>query len=87
MRERASVWSGSTRNSGTAERLPFYSRVDIRANRAFYFSRSELSLYLGVLNILNRENIRFDQIYNVNTKTGRINYSKDSLFPIFPTAG
>jgi hypothetical protein len=69
------------------ERLPYYGRVDLRANKAFYFSRSKFSLYLEILNATNRENLRFDHISGVNAKTRLISFSKDSLLPILPTAG
>jgi hypothetical protein len=69
------------------ERLPYYGRVDLRANKAFYYSRSKLSLYLEILNVMNRENIRYDRTSGVNSITRRISFSKDTLLPIIPTAG
>jgi hypothetical protein len=69
------------------ERLPYYGRVDFRVNKAFFASWGKISLYLELLNAANRENIRFDQITSVNPTTRRIFYSKDTLFPILPTAG
>ena len=69
------------------ERLPYYGRVDLRANKAFYYSRSKLSLYLEILNVLNRENIRYDHTSGVNSTTRKISFSKDTLLPIIPTAG
>ncbi len=69
------------------ERLPYYGRVDFRVNKAFYLSWGKISLYVELLNVANRENIRFDQITSVNATTKRIFYSKDTLFPILPTAG
>ncbi len=69
------------------ERLPFYGRIDLRANKAFYLSRSKISLYLEVLNIANRENFRYEQTYGVNATTRKINFKNDSLLPILPTAG
>ena len=68
-------------------RLPYYSRTDIRINKAFYFRRSKLSLYLELLNIQNRENIRFDKVNSVNSVSRKVSYSKDALLPIIPTAG
>ncbi len=37
-------------------RLPFYSRLDVRANRAFTFQRSRLTLFVEVMNLLGRRN-------------------------------
>ncbi len=70
-----------------AERLPYYSRIDLRLNKAFYFTRSKLSLYFEVVNVLHRKNKRFEQIYSVNAATRRISFGQDSLIPILPTAG
>jgi hypothetical protein len=69
------------------ERLPAYGRVDVRLNKAFYFRRGKLSLYLEVLNVSNRDNIRYDLTSSVNAATRKVNLSRDSLMPILPTAG
>jgi outer membrane receptor for ferrienterochelin and colicin len=69
------------------ERLPYYSRVDFRCSKAFYFKRSKLSLYLEVLNLFNQENWRFDRINSVNAATLKVSMGSDSLLPILPTAG
>jgi len=69
------------------ERLPFYSRVDFRCSKAFYFKRGKLSLYVELLNLFNRENWRFDRINSVNATTLKVSLGRDSLLPILPTAG
>ncbi len=68
-------------------RLPWYSRVDLRCSKAFYFKRSKLSLYIEVLNLFNRENLRYDQTNSVNTTTRKVSMARDSLLPLLPTAG
>ena len=73
----------STRN---ALRLPTYSRVDVRANRTFNWSRKRLTLFAEVINLLNRENVRFNPP-GVNTATGRVSNLYESLIPIVPSAG
>ena len=40
-----------------SERLPDYHKLDFRADRRFNLSRSELDLYLEILNLYNRENV------------------------------
>ena len=45
---------GSQRNTA---RLPYYSRVDLRANKAFLFRKWKLTLSGEVLNVQNRENL------------------------------
>jgi hypothetical protein len=73
----------STRNT---LRLPTYSRVDVRANRTFNWSRKRLTLFAEVINLLNRENVRFNPP-SVNTSTGRASNLYESLLPIVPSAG
>ena len=73
----------STRNT---LRLPTYSRVDVRANRTFNWSRKRLTLFAEVINLLNRENVRFNPP-GVNTATGRVSNLYESLIPIVPSAG
>ena len=41
-------------------RLPTYSRVDLRANRTFNWSRKRLTLFAEVMNVFNRNNVRFN---------------------------
>jgi hypothetical protein len=66
-------------------RMPAYSRLDIRANKSFNFDRWKLTLYAEVLNVLDRENIRYTtQPDSVN---GRLSISRDSMFPLLPIAG
>jgi len=73
----------STRNTS---RLPTYSRVDVRANRTFNWSRKRLTLFAEVINLLNKENVRFNPP-GVNTSTGRVSNLYESLIPIVPSAG
>jgi outer membrane receptor for ferrienterochelin and colicin len=73
----------STRNM---LRLPTYSRVDVRANRTFNWSRKRLTLFAEVINLLNRENVRFNPPA-VSTSTGRVSNLYESLLPIVPSAG
>jgi hypothetical protein len=75
------VWS--TRNE---VRLPTYSRVDLRANRTFNWSRKRLTLFAEVMNVLNRDNLRYIPP-GVNTTTGRVSTMFESMLPIVPSAG
>jgi outer membrane receptor for ferrienterochelin and colicin len=68
-------------------RLPFYSRVDLRVNKGFYLKRSKLSLFVEVLNVSNRKNLRYDLTNSVNSTTRKVSMSRDTLLPILPTAG
>jgi hypothetical protein len=67
-------------------RLPTYARVDVRANRTFNWSRKRLTLFAEVINLLNRDNVRFNPP-GVNTTTRRVSNLFESLIPIVPSAG
>jgi hypothetical protein len=40
-------------------RLPAYSRLDLRANRTYHWGPRRLTLFAEVMNVLNRENVRY----------------------------
>ena len=67
-------------------RLPAYSRLDLRADRTFTYRKSRLTLFLEVVNAMNRDNYRFDSP-GINTVTRRVFEPLDSLFPLLPVAG
>ena len=73
-------------SSRNALRLPTYARVDVRANRTFNWSRKRLTLFAEVINLLNRDNVRFNPP-GVNTTTRRVSNLFESLIPIVPSAG
>ncbi len=66
-------------------RLPAYSRLDARADRAFNWSGRRLVLFVEVGNILNHENLR-NTPYFVD-RAGRVFGVTQSLMPIVPSAG
>jgi hypothetical protein len=66
-------------------RLPVYARLDIRANRTFTFQRSRLTLFVEVMNLLNRDNLR--QVDgSIRTNLDAIGFV-DRLLPRVPSAG
>jgi hypothetical protein len=67
-------------------RVPTYSRLDLRANRTFNRARKRLTLFAEVMNVLNRDNLRFNPP-GVNTRTGKVNGLFESMIPIVPSAG
>lgn len=73
----------STRND---VRVPTYSRIDLRANRTFNWSRKRLTLFAELMNVLNRDNVRFTPP-EVNTRTGQVTGLFESMIPIVPSAG
>ena len=66
-------------------RLPAYSRLDVRADRAFNWSGRRLVLFVDVANILNRTNLR-NASYFVD-RAGRVFQTTESLMPIVPSGG
>lgn len=67
-------------------RLPVYARVDVRANRTFNWSRKRLTLFGEVMNVLNRDNVRFYPP-TVDRRTLEVTRMFDTLVPIVPSAG
>jgi outer membrane receptor protein involved in Fe transport len=68
------------------ERLPVYSRLDLRANRAFNWSRRRLTLFAEIVNVLNRGNVRFIPP-GVNVTTRMTSKPFDAMLPIVPSVG
>lgn len=67
-------------------RLPTYSRVDMRANRTYNWSRKRLTLFAEVMNILNRDNVRVS-LPRVNVTTREVRNVFEPMIPIVPSAG
>jgi hypothetical protein len=67
-------------------RLPLYSRLDIRADRAFTLRGSRLTLFVEVLNLTNQPNVGPGDP-DINIVTGRVQGLVDELFPLLPSAG
>jgi hypothetical protein len=66
-------------------RLPAYSRLDVRADRAFNWSGRRLVLFVDVANVLNHTNLR-NTSYSVD-RAGRVFETTESLMPIVPSGG
>lgn len=84
-REGATIFLGSERN---LLRVPAYSRVDVRANKAFLFKKWKLTLAGEILNLLNHKNE-----YHVESSlarfraTGRYLIGLRESFRLLPAAG
>ncbi len=72
-----------TRN---ATRLPTYSRVDFRANRTFHVPQGRMTLFVEVINVLDRRNLRAHSAY-VDPYTLVVEGATEKLFPIIPSIG
>jgi outer membrane receptor for ferrienterochelin and colicin len=67
-------------------RLPVYSRVDVRVNKAFLFKKWKLTLNGELINALNRENLRFAG-FEFFGSDGRVFGQLDRVIPRLPSAG
>jgi hypothetical protein len=70
-------------------RLPSYHRMDIQLNRHFYFSKNQITLFLALINLYNRDNIRNIK-YSIRRDPDGIPYlveQKGYWFPLLPSLG
>jgi hypothetical protein len=68
-------------------RIADYHRADVRLNKTFVRARWRATLYVEVLNLFNRDNIRYDSFNGFNARTGQAFPTFNKLFPIVPAAG
>jgi hypothetical protein len=68
-------------------RLPDYARLDVRISKAFLFNRWKLTVTGEVLNLLNRDNLRYAGFDGFDTNTGRVFGQLDRMLPILPSVG
>ena len=66
-------------------RLPAYSRLDIRADRAFKWGNRRIVAFVDVANIFDHENLR-NTPYFVD-RSGRVFGPTETLMPIVPSGG
>jgi hypothetical protein len=67
-------------------RVPFYNRVDVRLSKAFLFKRWKMTLTGEVLNVFNRNNVRYAGFDFFNFD-GRVIGQLDRVLPILPSGG
>ncbi len=69
-------------------RLPVYHRLDLRANKTFVRRAGwHVTLFVEVINVYGRENVRFDELRGFDARTGVARPGFDKLFPVLPSAG
>jgi hypothetical protein len=69
-----------------SNRVPDYSRVDVRLSKAFLFKRWKLTITGEVIKLLNKDNVRFAGFDGFGAN-GRVFGQLDRLLPILPSAG
>jgi carboxypeptidase family protein/TonB-dependent receptor-like protein len=74
---------GPDRNTA---RLPVYARLDVRGNRTFTWSNHRVTLFAEVINVLNRENVRFVPP-PIDTRHNVVGTPFETMFPIVPSVG
>ena len=67
-------------------RLPSFARFDMRLNRTFTWSTRRLTLFAEVINVLNRENVRYHPP-SIDVRTLEARRLFESLLPVVPSAG
>lgn len=67
-------------------RLPVYARVDLRANRTYNWSRSRMTLFAEIMNVLNRDNVRFVPP-GIESSARRMSDMYERMIPIVPSVG
>ena len=69
-----------------ALRLPVYARLDVRASRTFTWTRSRLTLFGEVINVLDRDNVRSNPP-TVDSRTWQVRHLFERMIPVVPSAG
>jgi hypothetical protein len=82
LHEDGDYFIGEQRNT---ERIPRYSRLDFRLNYAFHMQGQRLTLFVEVLNVMGRENVRFNEPFT--TITGRAFGPFQTMIPRVPSGG
>jgi TonB dependent receptor/CarboxypepD_reg-like domain len=67
-------------------RLPEFARLDLRVNRTFTWSTRRLTLFAELINVLNRENMRYHPP-SIDARTFEARRLFESLLPVVPSAG
>lgn len=67
-------------------RLPAYARLDLRANRTFNWSRSRMTVFAEVINVLNRDNVRFNPP-SISRATLEARDIFEQMVPVLPSVG
>ena len=61
-------------------------RKNVRANRTFGWSRHRMTLFAEVINVLDRENVRYSPP-SIDSRTREARRLYESMIPIVPSAG
>lgn len=65
-------------------RVPPYSRLDVRAAKAFFYTRWKMTLYAEIANVLDRTHYRYSGDGSLDPRTGRVFLERDKPVSISP---
>jgi hypothetical protein len=68
-------------------RVPAYSRLDTRLNKAYFYKRSKLTVDLEIDNMLDHKNWRYYGLKQYDFSTGEAWMRRDNMLPVLPSAG
>lgn len=68
-------------------RIPYYQRVDLRLNKAFVKDRTQFTLFVELVNLFARDNIRLADPRPFNARTGVARPELEESLPFLPAAG
>jgi hypothetical protein len=68
-------------------RVPAFSRLDIRLNKAYYYKHSKLTADVEIDNMLDHKNWRYFGLQQYNFSTGQAQLRRGNMLPILPSAG
>ena len=72
------------------ERLPYYLRIDARASRDFRLRKGSFSLYLEIMNLLNRENLSRPESFWISANPDgslTVGHDSEAFVSLIPSLG
>ena len=85
-----SIYYYSTYENYNGANFPPYHRLDVRINHHFYLSKGRLSVFLAIINLYNRGNIRninYNWVWNNQTNRPYFEKIYDYWFKLLPSIG
>ena len=68
-------------------RVPTYTRMDTRLNKAYYYKRFKVTLDVEIDNMMNHKNWRYFGLQQYDFSTGKATMRRGNMLPILPSAG
>jgi hypothetical protein len=85
-----SIYYYSTYEDYNGANFSAYHRLDVRLNRHFYLSKGRLSMFLALINLYNRGNVRninYDWVWSGPSNTPHLEEVYDYWFKLLPSIG